>query len=407
MPKITLLVGLFSLIWLNTFSQCTEWSNPSSEVGYNVFSAVPCNGDTTLNTSFEIWQSDAYEIDNLEAGATYEFNHCEGSGAWIPEYTVFAPSGAIDAFGAGTGCSISWTASESGTYTIAINEADSCGIAGTTNNGFPSFITISGGTDCPLPPVVLEGAESFEADTLPGCWTTYNEDGDVFGWFLNGDSIAFDGARMMQSNSFVSGIGGLTPDNYLVSPPLTVSEGDSLYYVVSALTNFFPNEFYSVEVAINGNEPEDFEEVFSETLSSTEWGGRSVDLSEFAGEIIYIAFRHHNSFDQSALLIDAVALPGEIIENCQDVLSSNDLQRADFNIYPNPTQDRVNISASEIQGEAMIEVLDLAGKRLKAKRVKLSGKGDYRMDLSDLDRGVYLIRLIGKDRTGSRKLVIH
>ncbi len=408
MPKSTLFITLFSLLSINLFSQCLEWSNPSAEVGYSVFGSVPCNGDTLTTSSFEVWQSDAYEIENLEAGGTYEFYHCDGAGAWTPEYTVFAPSGAIDAFGAGTGCSISWTASESGTYLVAINEVDSCGVTGSIDNGFPTLITLSGGTDCPAPPVFIEGAESFEADTLPGCWVSYNEDGDIFSWFIDDSTVeAFDGVQYMRSSSFVPGIGAINPDNYLVSSPRLISEGDSLYYVVSAFSEFFPNEFYSIEVAINGNQPEDFTEIFSETLSSTNWEGRSIDMSDYAGELVYIAFRHHNSTDQSGLLIDAVALPGELVENCAEVLSTDtDFEKLSFGLYPNPANNIVNLSNRNESGDYLIRTFDVNGKLVSSEQVRLAQNSVHQMDVNQLKPGVYTIQIIGRKAVGSQKLVV-
>ena len=408
MPKSTLFISLFSLLSINLFSQCLEWSNPSAEVGYSIFGSVPCTGDTLGTNSFEVWQSDAYEIENLEAGGTYEFYHCDGAGAWTPEYTVIAPSGTIDASGAGTGCSISWTASESGTYLVAVNEVDSCGVSGTDDNGFPTLITLSGGTDCIAPPVFIEGAESFEADTLPGCWVSYNQDDDVFGWFIdNNPTNAFEGQRYMRSSSFISGVGALTPDNYLVSAPVVVDEGDSLYYVVSAFSEFFPNEFYSIEVAINANQPEDFTEIFSETLSSTNWEGRSIDMSEYVGETVYIAFRHHNSTDQSGLLIDAVALPGEIPENCGEVLSTDSgIKKLSFGLYPNPANGMVNLSNPNESDDYLIRTFDVNGKLVASEQVRLAQNSVHRMDVNQLTPGVYTIQIIGREAVGSQKLVV-
>lgn len=407
MPKSTLLITAFTVLSLNLFSQCLEWSNPTPEIGYTIFGSVPCNGDTLAVNSFSIWQSDAYEIENLEAGGNYEFNHCDGVGAWIPEYTVFAPSGAIDAFGAGSGCSISWTATESGTYTLAINELDSCGVTGSIDNGLPSLITLSGGVDCLLPPIFIDGSESFEVDTLPGCWVQYNEDGDIFSWFIDTGSVAFEGGQIMRSNSFVPIFGAVNPDHYLVSAPVLISDGDSLYYVVSALDELFPNEFYSIEVAINGNQPEDFTEIFSETLTSANWEGRSIDMSEFAGETVYIAFRHHNVSDQSALLIDAVALPGEILENCAEVLSTNpNFEKLTFGLYPNPASQFVNLANNNESGDYQIRTFDVNGKLVGSAQVRLAQNGVHQLNVGQLRPGVYTIHIIGRHGVGSQKLIV-
>src|SRR5690606_18248871 len=92
---------------------------------------------------FEVWMSEAYVMENVVEGTSYTFSHCNGPGAgsWIPEYTIIAPSGNIDAFGAGDGdgCSITWIATESGTYLIGINEAGNCGVGGEIDNGYPAI----------------------------------------------------------------------------------------------------------------------------------------------------------------------------------------------------------------------------------------------------------------------------
>ena len=131
---------------------CLIWVNPSPTTGWNDFNTefdgapVPDpNGNCPFNeiTDFEVWQSEAYSVDGFIEGVTYTFSHCNGLGAgtWTPTYAIIAPSGAIDAsgLGDGDGCSITWTASESGTYLIVINDVNNCGVAGNTDNGFPAL----------------------------------------------------------------------------------------------------------------------------------------------------------------------------------------------------------------------------------------------------------------------------
>lgn len=130
---------------------CLIWVNPSPTTGWvdfnEEFGGAPVaeNGVCPFNeiTLFEVWESEAYLLENVQAGTMYTFSHCNGPGAgsWIPTYAIIAPSGAIDASGAGDGdgCSISWMASESGDYLIVINEEGNCGIAGQTDNGYPAI----------------------------------------------------------------------------------------------------------------------------------------------------------------------------------------------------------------------------------------------------------------------------
>ena len=84
-------------------------------------------------------------MENVVAGVEYTFSGCNGPGAftWALDFTIIAPSTAVDAFGLdpGSNCEITWTASESGLYLIVVNEAGQCGGGPNTatNNGFPAI----------------------------------------------------------------------------------------------------------------------------------------------------------------------------------------------------------------------------------------------------------------------------
>lgn len=153
----------------NGGDECLTWVDPSPTTGYtnfnSLFGGAPCNDGTGCPfneiTVFEVWQSEAYAMANVIAGGSYTFSMCNGPGAgsWIPEFTIIAPGGVVDAFGLGDGdgCSITWTASASGNYLIVINEAGNCGVAGTDDNGFPA-ITCNGTPDCSGPGECNAGA---------------------------------------------------------------------------------------------------------------------------------------------------------------------------------------------------------------------------------------------------------
>lgn len=104
-------------------------------------------GATNEITEFEAWASEAYTVNGFIQGNEYTFSICNGPGAgsWTPDFTVFAPNGDVVAYGsdADSPCSITWSATESGTYIIAINEAENCGVANGIGNGFPA-ITYNG-----------------------------------------------------------------------------------------------------------------------------------------------------------------------------------------------------------------------------------------------------------------------
>ena len=127
--------------------ECTDFASGPWGDFTNYFEGAPVDDGEGCPFNeiqdFEVWMSEAYVMENVVEGTSYTFSHCNGPGAgsWIPEYTIIAPSGNIDAFGAGDGdgCSITWIATESGTYLIGINEAGNCGVGAGVDNGFPAI----------------------------------------------------------------------------------------------------------------------------------------------------------------------------------------------------------------------------------------------------------------------------
>ncbi|MDQ3100540.1 MAG: T9SS type A sorting domain-containing protein, partial [Bacteroidota bacterium] len=118
------------------------------------FGGAPCDDGTGCPFNeiidFEIFASEAYAMDNIVLGGTYIFSACNGTGgtAWPIDYTIIAPSGAVDASGTdpGSNCAITWTATEEGTYLIVVNEEGACGFSDNTavNNGFPAITCVTG-----------------------------------------------------------------------------------------------------------------------------------------------------------------------------------------------------------------------------------------------------------------------
>lgn len=138
-------VAMMSYVGLN--AQCTTFDGgPYVDLG-----TAPCaQAPVTTITAFEAWASESYILAGCTAGVTYSFDICGGTGgtAWPAEFTIIAPSGAIDASGTDPGsiCQITWTASETGDYELGISEVGFCpgGANTATNNGFPQVSAISG-----------------------------------------------------------------------------------------------------------------------------------------------------------------------------------------------------------------------------------------------------------------------
>ncbi|MBR4828293.1 MAG: choice-of-anchor J domain-containing protein [Muribaculaceae bacterium] len=179
----------------------------------------------------------------------------------------------------------------------------------------------------------------FEDGTLQG-WTNIdaNNDGniwrhshDVTGVWDNpldnsghGDSYGF-----AFSESYVNGgAGAVTPDNYLVSPQITL--GGSITFWATDGNDAYGAEHFGVYVSTNSNtNPSDFTQLQEWTLLSKgvrsgrntkalggTWYEYLVDLSGYSGNG-YVAIRHFNCNDQWILCVDdiSITLPAEEPEN--------------------------------------------------------------------------------------------
>lgn len=394
---------VFCMATYTLSGQCTEFENGP----YNNLGSAPCTGEY-IESEFEVYASEAYIVLGIAVGGEYSFSVCNGTGvgSWVNEFTIIAPSGAIDNFGEGDGdgCTITWIATEPGDYTIIINEADSCGISNMIDNGLPRITTIAGGVECPAPPVFIEGAESFEGGGIPDCWTTVDHDDDGFDWNIYDAQPGFDGDFSIQSESFINGQGIVEPDNYLITPKLELGVGDSLYYVIAPVDPNFPFENYSVLVSTTGVELTDFtDEVFTEVLSAAGWQGRSIDLSAYDNQTIHIAFRHHSSADNFAFVIDAVSLPGAV--NCGPNAVSEAGALASVEVFPNPSSGVFNIANYGKTDTYQIRVFDLNGKQVSSEKVILNNGVQHQIDLKDVASGLYTLQFVSSTEAGAIRVM--
>ena len=120
----------------------------------------------------------------------------------------------------------------------------------------------------------------------------------------------------MLSESYISGSSSgsgtaVTPDNYLVSPQVTL--GGSITFHAGVQNVSYCAEKFSVMVSTTGNnEVGDFTTVQTWTYSpnassGSEWQEFTVDLSAYSG-MGYIAIRHFDCYDQWILKIDDVTI---------------------------------------------------------------------------------------------------
>ena len=166
-----------------------------------------------------------------------------------------------------------------------------------------------------------QGWTTFQGTTTsPNSWMHNTEYPTTNNNFSSGYGYnSSDG--FMLSESYISGSSSgsgtaVTPDNYLVSPQVTL--GGSITFQAGVQNVSYAAEKFSVMVSTTGNTAANaFTTVQTWTYapnatSGSEWQEFTVDLSAYSG-VGYIAIRHFDCYDQWILKVDDIT----IVEGCE------------------------------------------------------------------------------------------
>lgn len=157
---------------------------------------------------------------------------------------------------------------------------------------------------------------SFETQYQYEQWKTLDEDGDGNYWFWSefrpnsGYLHAYDGVRCMASESFSNSLESpLTPDNWLLSPEIKLLSGvesQKLTFYIRAQTEGYEDEHLGVYISMDGGQTWSDELAYFTTTA--EYVRCELDLSDYVGLNIVVAFRHYNSSNQFMLNLDCVQI---------------------------------------------------------------------------------------------------
>ena len=196
----------------------------------------------------------------------------------------------------------------------------------------------------PTPPAPPTGGfeEGFE-NGMPSGWTVLDANNDGWTWCLTSEipstwtyysSLTLDwyrtGTNAICSGSYINGVGALTPNEYLITSQVTPSAGSTFSFYAAATDASYPADHFGVAVSTTGTSASDFAMIQEWTLTAKEgavnggrasrdgngaklgtWYNYSVDLSDYAGENIYIAIRHFNCNDQYIMCVDDITFTAD------------------------------------------------------------------------------------------------
>lgn len=153
----------------------------------------------------------------------------------------------------------------------------------------------------------------FEPGDPVACWTAIDADGDGYGWdpdVLSSSGQTHTGDGCIASASFINGVGALAPDNWLVSPHIYLPQdnGFTLSWYVAGVDQNYYAEHYGVYISTTGMDPSDFTLLQEYDITSVNWTQKSLNLDQYAGQHVYIAFRHFDIEDMYWMKLDDVTI---------------------------------------------------------------------------------------------------
>ncbi len=160
--------------------------------------------------------------------------------------------------------------------------------------------------------------ESFDkSKTMPNGWTTYDADGDGYGWGMNTNvynSYNRNGYCVYSTSALSSGV-SLTPDDWMMMPALEIPDNPLADYQLSfqIYTSYMTGysdyiQIYASETPLTAPTPETAGDLILDKryYSGSQYQEMTADLSAYCGETVYLAFRHHTAKGVWQMFLDEV-----------------------------------------------------------------------------------------------------
>ena len=216
---------------------------------------------------------------------------------------------------------------------------------------------------------------------------------------LNAGWAGHTGAKCMAAMASIPPTGsGLTNNDWLISPRMQLgTAGNTLKFWVKAISAAYP-ERYRVAISTTGTAPADFTILSAGTgvTPTTTWAEQTYNISNtYQGQNVYFAIQCISN-DAFALLVDDFKVTAT-------TLSANDFFAKNFSVYPNPSNEILNVTGKNNTAIEALQLVDLNGRVVK--NVNANGVFDMQINIADLTSGVYFLNIKTEAGSGTTKIV--
>tara|TARA_B100001063_G_scaffold120327_1_gene112340 strand:+ start:3703 stop:4554 length:852 start_codon:yes stop_codon:yes gene_type:complete len=244
-------------------------------------------------------------------------------------------------------------------------------------------------------------------------WDSNDFDGDGENWeVFDADAVYDPGIWLLSglaadSDSWEGG-SPFDPDNYLTTKEpidLTGVTGTTITYLIGTYQtdNTFIDDKYSIlmttsnDIATLLTATPIVTKLTSDDVNPTAGDGSdssasvTVDASAYDGQVVYLTFRHFESFDINSVLLDDISVDG--------ILGITDTSFNNFNYYVNANNHLILSADTSIEN---IQLFNLLGQEVISQ--KLSNTNET-ISISSLDTGIYAAKVSINGFTKSFKIV--
>lgn len=263
-------------------------------------------------------------------------------------------------------------------------------------------------------------------DVFPSTWTKTNQSQPIgtsnwqqgivsgFGTGFNGGSTSY---ASVNYNSVAAGMAG-TISNWLISPTISLKDGDVIKFYTRAGSNFstIPDRlelrlstngdasvipstgssdlgsFTAVAATINPNlSPNVYPVTWTEVLYTVT--GLPVETDCKLAFRYYITNGGPNGANGNAIWIDALTIN-------RTLLTTNSFLNSNFSVWPNPTTNEINIANNSNAVIQAIHLTDINGRILR----EVNGNTDQ-ISIADLNAGIYFIKITTDQGAGTTEII--
>jgi hypothetical protein len=255
--------------------------------------------------------------------------------------------------------------------------------------------------------VLTENFESYQGfgDALVGGWSTSGPGG--FKVYFRGDTSITTNTKLCSIN-----INNNKRSDSLITPnfgPLTDNCILTFRARMCAYTGSFPTNGYipspldevSAWVSSDGGTSFSFLQNLASgyTQTGNKWNTFSLNLNGFSGQSVKVKIKVKRGTTNTEWYQDFDNFVATNITSIKGIQSENE-----FKISPNPSTGQVLVTTKGFSSRASIEVFNILGNKML---VLPGGQIQNQLDLSDLKKGVYLIKVSEGKQSQVKRLILH